>query len=117
MAIQLKKSTVKKSKKAAPNGVAHIQSTFNNTIVTVTDPAGPEITSATKQTLKLRFFLTAAGPETQDTDFTWAEFVRRNNDELVATWGNLANRTLQSAFRNYGAVPSPGTMTLNAVGL
>ena len=30
----------------------------------------------------LRYFLTAAGPETQDTDFTWAEFVRRNNDEL-----------------------------------
>ena len=36
----------------------------------------------------------SAGPETQDTDFTWAEFVRRNNDELVATWGNLVNRTL-----------------------
>ena len=42
----------------------------------------------------LRYYLTAAGPETQDTDFTWAEFVRRNNDELVATWGNLVNRTL-----------------------
>ena len=42
----------------------------------------------------LRYFLTIAGPETQDTDFTWAEFVRRNNDELVATWGNLVNRTL-----------------------
>ena len=35
----------------------------------------------------LRYFLTAAGPETQDTDFTWSEFVRRNNDELVANWG------------------------------
>lgn len=56
----------------------------------------------------LRYFLTAAGPETQDTDFTWAEFVRRNNDELLATWGNLANRTLQMAHRNYGAVPEPG---------
>ena len=42
----------------------------------------------------LRYFLTAAGPETQDTDFTWAEFVRRNNDELLANWGNLVNRTL-----------------------
>ena len=47
----------------------------------------------------LRYFLTIAGPETQDTDFTWSEFVRRNNDELVATWGNLVNRTLQSALQ------------------
>jgi methionyl-tRNA synthetase len=59
----------------------------------------------------LRYFLTIAGPETQDTDFTWAEFVRRNNDELVATWGNLVNRTLQSAFKNFGAVPMPGELT------
>jgi methionyl-tRNA synthetase len=59
----------------------------------------------------LRYFLTIAGPETQDTDFTWSEFVRRNNDELVATWGNLVNRTLQSAFRSYGVVPTPGELT------
>jgi methionyl-tRNA synthetase len=59
----------------------------------------------------LRYFLAIAGPETQDTDFTWAEFVRRNNDELVATWGNLVNRTLQSAFKNFGAVPAPGELT------
>ena len=59
----------------------------------------------------LRYFLTIAGPETQDTDFTWAEFVRRNNDELVATWGNLVNRTLTNAFRNFGAVPQPGALT------
>jgi methionyl-tRNA synthetase len=58
----------------------------------------------------LRFFLTAAGPETQDTDFTWSEFVRRNNDELVANWGNLVNRTLTSAHRNFGAVPEPGKL-------
>ena len=57
----------------------------------------------------LRYFLTIAGPETQDTDFTWAEFVRRNNDELVATWGNLVNRTVQSAFKNFGVVPTPAT--------
>jgi methionyl-tRNA synthetase len=54
----------------------------------------------------LRYFLTAAGPETQDTDFTWAEFVRRNNDELLATWGNLVNRTLTSAHRHFGCVPT-----------
>ena len=59
----------------------------------------------------LRYFLSIAGPETQDTDFTWAEFVRRNNDELVATWGNLVNRTLQSAYKNFGAVPEPGPLT------
>jgi methionyl-tRNA synthetase len=58
----------------------------------------------------LRYFLVAAGPETQDTDFTWAEFSRRNNDELVATWGNLVNRTLTSAYRTFGAVPEPGPL-------
>jgi methionyl-tRNA synthetase len=59
----------------------------------------------------LRYYLIAAGPETQDTDFTWAEFVRRNNDELLANWGNLVNRTLTNAYRNYGAVPQPGGLT------
>ena len=59
----------------------------------------------------LRYYLTAAGPETQDTDFTWEEFVRRNNDELLANWGNLVNRTLVSAYRNFGEVPSPGELT------
>jgi methionyl-tRNA synthetase len=58
----------------------------------------------------LRYFLTIAGPESQDTDFTWAEFVRRNNDELVATWGNLVNRTLANVHRNFGAVPTPGAL-------
>jgi methionyl-tRNA synthetase len=59
----------------------------------------------------LRFYITAAGPETSDTDFTWAEFVRRNNDELVAAWGNLVNRTLTNAYRNFGEVPRPGELT------
>jgi len=59
----------------------------------------------------LRYYLAAAGPETHDSEFTWAEFVRRNNDELVATWGNLVNRTLASAYRNFGAVPEPGGLT------
>ena len=58
----------------------------------------------------LRYFLTIAGPETQDTDFTWSEFVRRNNDELVANWGNLVNRTLANAHRNFGAIPEPGPL-------
>ena len=41
----------------------------------------------------LRYFIAVAGPESNDTDFTWAEFLRRNNDELVAGWGNLVNRS------------------------
>jgi methionyl-tRNA synthetase len=59
----------------------------------------------------LRFYLSIGGPETTDTDFTWAEFVRRNNDELVGTWGNLVHRTLVNAHRNFGAVPEPGELT------
>ena len=59
----------------------------------------------------LRYFLTVAGPENQDTDFTWAEFVRRNNDELVAKWGNLVNRALALSHRHFGAVPEPGPLT------
>jgi methionyl-tRNA synthetase len=53
----------------------------------------------------VRYYLTAAGPETQDSEFSWAEFVRRNNDELLANWGNLVNRTLTNAYRNFGEVP------------
>jgi methionyl-tRNA synthetase len=55
----------------------------------------------------LRYYLMIAGPENQDTDFTWAEFIRRNNDELVATWGNLVHRTLVNVQRNFGEVPAP----------
>jgi methionyl-tRNA synthetase len=39
----------------------------------------------------LRFYLTAVATETRDTEFYWEDFVERNNNELVATWGNLAN--------------------------
>ncbi|MGH7758987.1 MAG: methionine--tRNA ligase, partial [Candidatus Dormibacteria bacterium] len=59
----------------------------------------------------LRYYLTAAGPETQDTEFTWSEFIRRNNDELVATWGNLVNRTLSIAQRHFGEVPPAGELS------
>jgi methionyl-tRNA synthetase len=58
----------------------------------------------------LRYYLVSASPETQDTEFTWAEFVRRSNDELLANWGNLVNRTLTNAHRNFGAVPEPGPL-------
>jgi methionyl-tRNA synthetase len=58
----------------------------------------------------LRYFIAVAGPENQDTDFTWAEFVRRTNDELVAGWGNLVNRTVSMVSRNVGAIPEPGEL-------
>jgi methionyl-tRNA synthetase len=53
----------------------------------------------------LRYFVAAAGPENQDADFTWSEFVRRNNDELVAGWGNLVNRSVSMAAKNFGHIP------------
>jgi methionyl-tRNA synthetase len=60
----------------------------------------------------LRYFLTANAPETRDTAFSWAEFYRRNNDELVATYGNLVHRMLTFTARQFeGKVPEPGTLT------
>ncbi len=53
-----------------------------------------------------RYFVAAAGPESQDSDFTWAEFVRRTNDELVAGWGNLVNRTATLIAKNFGEIPA-----------
>ena len=59
----------------------------------------------------LRYYVAIAGPENQDTDFTWSEFIRRNNDELVANWGNLVNRSISFAARNIGSIPPPGDLT------
>ena len=60
----------------------------------------------------LRYALAAQMPENADSDFSWGEFLRRNNDELVATWGNLVNRTLTFTVRNFDAtVPDPGPLT------
>jgi methionyl-tRNA synthetase len=59
----------------------------------------------------LRYFLIAAGPENADTDFTFSEFVRRNNDELVNTWGNLVNRTVSMIAANLGEIPPTGDLT------
>jgi len=54
----------------------------------------------------LRYMLSINMPETNDTDFSWQEFVRRNNDELVATYGNLVHRVLTIAYRKFdGCVP------------
>src|SRR5690349_9559890 len=59
----------------------------------------------------LRYFIAVAGPESQDTDFTWAEFRRRNNDELVAGWGNLVNRSISMAAKNFGVIPPLGPLS------
>jgi methionyl-tRNA synthetase len=59
----------------------------------------------------LRYLLSINMPETSDTDFSWREFVRRNNDELVATYGNLVNRVLTFVYRNFGGcVPEHGDL-------
>ena len=59
----------------------------------------------------LRYFIAVAGPENNDTDFTWDEFVRRVNNELANGWGNLVNRTVSMAHKNFGEVPVPGSLT------
>ena len=59
----------------------------------------------------LRYYLTANMPETKDSDWDWEDFFNRNNNELVATWGNLVNRVLSFAYRNWdGTVPVPGEL-------
>lgn len=64
----------------------------------------------------VRFYLSFIAPESRDTDFTFEDFVRRNNDELVATWGNLANRVLGFAYKRFdGRVPEIGPAGLDEV--
>jgi methionyl-tRNA synthetase len=59
----------------------------------------------------IRYYVASVMPETRDTDFSWEDFVRRNNDELVATWGNLVNRVLSFSYKHWdGHVPDPGTL-------
>ncbi|MDX6738480.1 methionine--tRNA ligase [Actinocorallia sp. A-T 12471] len=59
----------------------------------------------------LRYYIAVAGPETQDTDFTWQQFVDRNNGELVAQWGNLVNRSVSMAAKEFGQIPEPKDLT------
>jgi len=61
----------------------------------------------------LRYYLTVNMPEAKDSDWNWAEFVARNNNELVANWGNLANRVLSFCYKHWdGHVPDVDTNTL-----
>lgn len=60
----------------------------------------------------LRYTLTANAPETKDNDFTWADFQARNNNELVAIFGNFVNRVIVLTKKYYeGVIPSPGQLT------
>jgi methionyl-tRNA synthetase len=60
----------------------------------------------------MRFVLSANMPEYNDADFSWSDFVRRNNNELVATYGNLVHRTLTFTHKRFdGRVPDPGLLT------
>ncbi len=60
----------------------------------------------------LRYALTANAPETKDNDFTWKDFQARNNNELVAIFGNFINRVVVLTDKYYeGEVPSPGTFS------
>ncbi|MER5262309.1 methionine--tRNA ligase [Actinosynnema sp. NPDC002837] len=80
-------------------------STSRGTVIYVTDflkEFGPDA---------LRYFISVAGPENQDADFTWDEFVRRTNFELANEWGNLVNRSISMAHKNVGAIPKPTSPT------
>ncbi|MFN8534673.1 MAG: methionine--tRNA ligase [Dehalococcoidia bacterium] len=60
---------------------------------------------------QLRYYISAVLPESNDGDFSWRDFWRRNNDELVATYGNLVNRVLTFTARHFdGRVPDPGPL-------
>ena len=59
----------------------------------------------------LRYYIAVAGPENQDTDFTWEEFVRRTNFELANEWGNLVNRSISMAHKNNGGIPAAAELT------
>lgn len=66
----------------------------------------------------LRYYLTVNMPEMKDSNWNWAEFVTRNNNELVATWGNLANRMLSFAYKHWdGHVPPVDEATLRPADL
>jgi methionyl-tRNA synthetase len=60
----------------------------------------------------LRYALTANAPETKDNDFTWKDFQARNNNELVAIFGNFVNRVVVLTNKYYnGIVPKPNILT------
>lgn len=59
---------------------------------------------------QIRYYLAANAPENRDSNWSWSDFIRRNNDELLGTWGNLAHRVTTLAWRNFGVAPEPGEL-------
>jgi methionyl-tRNA synthetase len=59
---------------------------------------------------QIRYYLAANAPEGRDSNWSWSDFIRRNNDDLLGTWGNLVHRLLTIAWRNFGVVPEPGAL-------
>ena len=59
----------------------------------------------------LRYYLAANGPESSDADFTWEHFAERNNNELVAGWGNLVSRAFSLTLKSQDKIPEPGSLT------
>lgn len=58
----------------------------------------------------LRYYVSVVMPETSDSDFLWADFVQRNNGELVGVWGNLVHRVLSFTHKHFGEIPHPGAL-------
>ena len=54
----------------------------------------------------VRYYISIAGPESSDSNFTWAEFVRHTNEELASSWGNLVNRVANLIAKNFGEIPA-----------
>jgi len=64
----------------------------------------------------MRYYLTVNMPELKDSDWDWADFLARNNNELVATWGNLVNRVLSFAYKHWeGHVPDVDLKALREI--
>jgi methionyl-tRNA synthetase len=64
----------------------------------------------------VRHFLIANGPEKRDADFSWREFVRSNNGELVGAWGNFVNRTLAFVSGHFGGAVPEGAASAELLG-
>lgn len=63
----------------------------------------------------VRYYISIAGPESQDADFRWSEFVRHNNEELVSGWGNLVNRVATLLYKDFGEIPAVDADSLQPV--
>ncbi len=60
----------------------------------------------------IRYYVASVLPEYDDSDFSWSEFIRRTNDELIAAWGNLVHRVLTFAVKHWdGKTPKPGVLS------